>query len=144
MSETAWAHLPDARLIDEILADFTARPEVWGNAETGAWRFVKDGPWAAAWTTAQRALSGQSLSETWLKIEHAARNTAQKVERSMVQADAQAIVQDLLLVLIAWPSSAALLPLTPDALRTIIDTCDGDVKHQAVLLLTAVIARHTT
>jgi len=46
--------------------------------------------------------------------------------------------------LLVWDSSADLLALTPDALRTIIDTCDGDVKHQAALLLPAVIARSTT
>ena len=45
--------------------------------------------------------------------------------------------------LVAWPESAAMLDLTPDALRTIISTCEGDVKHQAVLLLPAVIARST-
>ena len=144
MDITPWAHLPNAAVIDELVADFTARPKVWGDAETEAWRFVKDGPWVAAWTAAQPVLSGQSPSETWVKIEHTARYTAQKVERSIVQAEAQTIVQDFLLALIAWDSSADMLQLTPDALRTIIDTCDGDVKHQAVLLLPAVIARHTT
>ena len=55
----------------------------------------------------------------------------------------QADARDAVAALTVWPESVALLTLTHDALRTIIDTCDGDVKHQAVLLLPAVIARNT-
>ena len=52
-------------------------------------------------------------------------------------------IRAALYALVAWDESATLLDLTPDALRTIIHSCEGDVKHQAVLLLPAVIARHT-
>jgi len=61
----------------------------------------------------------------------------------MADVGASLSLKDAALALTAWDSSANLLALTPDALRTIIDTCDGDVKHQAVLLLPAVIARNT-
>ena len=51
---------------------------------------------------------------------------------------------DAVRTLEVFPESAALLDLTPDALRTIISTHDGDAKHQAVLLLPAVIARQSS
>ena len=77
----------------------------------------------------------------------AAASAASAISRAIVgnirQAQVNNILEDILLALIAWDSSADLLTLTSDALRTIIDTCDGDVRHQAVLLLPAVIARST-
>ena len=48
-----------------------------------------------------------------------------------------------ILALITWDDSADMLRMTPEALRVIIDTCDGKVKHQAVLLLPAVLAGYT-
>ena len=70
----------------------------------------------------------------------AAWDVVQHVGRGTVSSTAWIVTSTL----IAWDTSADMLALTPDALRTIIDTCNGDVKHQAVLLLPAVIARSTT
>jgi len=42
-----------------------------------------------------------------------------------------------------WPSSAELLSLPPEAVHELAYTGVGDAKHQAVLLLPAVIARNT-
>ena len=112
---SAWSHLPSAAHIDAVLADVKARPEVWDAAWGAAW----DAAWGAAWDAAWRA----------------ARSTSQTVAQSAAWSAVEALS--------AWPESTALLDLTPDALRTIISTCDGDVKHQAVLLLPAVIVRST-
>jgi hypothetical protein len=122
---TAWAHLPNAAVIDDILADVKARPRVWKAAYFApvAERYdsFRTHAWAAAWVARVERNLAQSV--IWAEARHAAR--------------------DALIALIAWDASADLLTLTPDALRTIIDTCDGDVKHQAVLLLPAAIARST-
>ena len=131
-----WDHLPNVVQIKSILEDVKTRPRVWttpprtsSGAAVSAARAV--GPTKAlsevhdmAGAMASAGIRVQALDEEWLSIYTAVRTA--------------------LYALIAWDSSADLLALTPDALRTIIDTCDGDVKHQAVLLLPAVIARSTT
>ena len=134
MSETAWAHLPNARLIDEILADFTARPQVWDRAWFESYTFGRAAAWSEARDAARRTEKSAAHEILWFAIWHRALgptswNAAWRPAKGASYA------------LAVWPSSADLLPLTPDALRTIIDTCDGAVKHQAVLLLPAVIAR---
>ena len=135
MRETAWAHLPNAAVIDALLEEAAAQPEVW-----------QDG-----WFVAQNEVK-ESTHEV---ARIASRIVAQEVLRDDAYAAVWGFAWDIYLpaaryawrgatyALIAWDSSADLLRLTPDALRTIIDTCDGDVKHQAVLLLPAVIARST-
>ena len=140
---TPWAHLPNAALIDDMIADVEARPEVW----TAGWGTVQsrvgDGFWGNVWFVARGRAFALAAS--------AGRSYAYDVVHFLVYdivptatADgAQLALQDAALTLIAWDSSTDLLALTPDALRTIINTCEGDVKHQAVLLLPAVIARST-
>ena len=44
-SPTAWAHLPNAALIDEVLASLEAHPKKWDAAQDAAW----DTAWGAAW-----------------------------------------------------------------------------------------------
>ena len=111
----AWSRLPNAAHIDTILADVKARPETWAAAGGAAGGAARGAAWGAAEDAA------------W----DAARGTARDAARGALYA------------LIAWDESAALLDLTPDALRTIISTCEGDVKYQAALLLPAAIARGT-
>ena len=117
---SAWSHLPNAAHIDAVLEDARARPGVWVAASRAAWVVA----WAEARAEARAAAQGAGRS--------AVRDTI-----------SWTVVRDAMRALIAWDESAALLDLTPDALRTIISSCDGDVKHQAVLLLPAVIARST-
>ena len=140
---TAWAHLPNAAVIDEALADVAARPEAWAAGWSAVSARVGDRPWGSTWCAAR----GRAFSFAI----HAGRGSTYDaihlfiLARCPIMADvgASLSLKDAALALTAWDSSANLLALTPDALRTIIDTCDGDVKHQAVLLLPAVIARNT-
>ena len=137
----AWSNLPNAAHIDAILTDASARPEVWDVT----WRGVH----------AEICADVQGLARdvaTWHGSRDVARNRGWVAARAAVRYAAWDTkwliatglsVRDAIRALIAWDESAALLDLTPDALRTIIDVADGDVKHQAVLLLPAVIARST-
>ena len=52
-AETAWAHLPNARHIDAVLADVKARPEAWD----AAWDAVRDAAWDAARDAARDAIA---------------------------------------------------------------------------------------
>ena len=137
MSETAWAHLPNAAVIDEMLADVKARPKVWEAAWGELWADVWSTRRIASWSEARYASSHMAKS-----VGRAQPGRAQPW-RAAYSAETTSAARGATFALIAWDSSADLLALTPDALRTIIDTCDGDVKHQAVLLLPAVIARST-
>jgi hypothetical protein len=136
MSDTPWAHLPNAKVIDEILADAHARSEVWAGAwDTTCgkvWRPTGETAWVNTRHTIKVAKRDATWDTTWLVLHKVARDTARSAAWVTIS------------TLIAWDSSADLLALTPDALRTIITTCEGTMKHQAVLLLPAAIARHTT
>ena len=119
-TETAWAHLPNARHIDRVLADLKARPEVWTAAWTAARAAARDAAWAAAWATARAA--------AWAAAWDAARDAA----------------RDAVAGLVAWDDVAYILTLPPDAVRMLIATCTDHHKHAAVMLLPASIAFETT
>ena len=130
---SAWSHLPNAAHIDAVLKDVKARPDVWAAAEAAVWgavwSAVRGVAQSAARRTTQTALRTEGWGILWGSVQDTSSDAARGAARDAIRA------------LIAWDESAALLDLTPDALRTIIDVADGDVKHQAVLLLPAVIAR---
>ena len=62
---TAWAHLPNAAHIDEVLASLKAHPEkwtaAWGAARYAAWDAAWDAAWGAAWDAAWDAALGAAL-----------------------------------------------------------------------------------
>ena len=120
-AETAWAHLPNARHIDAVLADVKARPEAWD----AAWDAVRDAAWDAARDAALDAARTAAWGAAWDAAGDAARGAA----------------WGALAALIAWDSSADLLECTPDVLRTMIDLAEPPVCHQAALLLPYAIVR---
>ena len=130
---TTWSDLPNAAHIDAMLEDVKARPEVWEQVMVDAVAWSKDriGAWAEAYWVSRDTVRDLAWGPSWGAV------------RDRLGSMAELVVGDAVCALIAWDESAALLDLTPDALRTIIDVADGDAKHQAVLLLPAVIARTT-
>ena len=117
MSDTAWAHLPNAKHIDAVLADARKRPGAWDAARTAA----RDAAWDAAWD--------------------AARTAAWDAARTAARAAARGAARDAIAALVTWDSSADLLDCTPDVLRTMIDLAEPPVCHQAALLLPYAIVR---
>ena len=138
-----WTHLPNAAHIDAVLADAKARPKVWNAALDAAWSAARGAAWTAARDAARDAAWTAARGAAWAAARDAAWTAARGAAWGAARDAARVAAQGAMCALIAWDESAALLDLTPDALRTIISTCDGDVKHQAVLLLPAVIARST-
>ena len=136
-AETAWAHLPNAKHIDAVLADVKARPEVWTTARgagrdaaRGAGRGAAwDAAWEAAWVAVRVAVRVAARYAVWNAAWDAARDAAWDAAR------------DVLYALIAWDSSADLLECTPDVLRAMIDLAEPPVCHQAALLLPYAIVR---
>ena len=117
MTKTAWAHLPNAKHIDAVLADARKRPGAWNAARTAARR--------AAWDAARRA----AWDAAWDAAQRAARDAAWGAAGGAIAA------------LVTWDSSADLLECTPDVLRTMIDLAEPPVCHQAALLLPYAIVR---
>ena len=139
-TKPAWAHLPNAKHIDAMLADVKARPEVWDAARTAAW----DAARTAAWDAARRA--------AWDAARDAARDAAQRAAQraawDAAQRAAWGAARDAawtaIAALVTWDSSADLLDCTPDVLRAMIDLAEPPVCHQAVLLLPYAIVRFGT
>jgi len=129
MIKTAWAHLPNAKHIDAVLADARKRPGAWDAARTAA----RDAAWGAAWGAAQRA----ARDAAWT----AARDAAWDAAGDAAWGAAWDAVWAALAALIAWDSSADLLECTPDVLRAMIDLAEPPVCHQAALLLPYAIVR---
>ena len=116
---TPWAHLPNARHIDAVLADVKARPEVWKAALDAAWGAGRSAAWGAG-----RSAAGYAA---WDAAWDTARGAA----------------WDAILALIAWDSAADLLDLSPDALRVLIDVAAPPVCHQAAMLLPWAVVRES-
>ena len=125
MTTTAWAHLPNARHIDAVLADVKARPEVWAAAGYAA----RSAAWDAVWASARHAAWGAARDAAWGAARDAARDAA------------WGAAWDAIPALIAWDSAADLLDLPADALRVLIDVAAPPVCHQAALLLPWAIVR---
>ena len=130
MTTTPWAHLPNARYIDAVLADVKARPEAWGAVrDLNSPNLIS---WRVAFKIVQPAL--------WEKVTNTIRGLAAPITLSLFVWD---VTTDVLCALIAWDSSADLLDCTPDVLRTMIDLAEPPVCHQAALLLPYAIVRMT-
>ncbi len=127
---TPWAHLPNAKHIDTILADVKARPGVWAGRLGKTW----DMCWVPARVAATQALKATERDGVWARLWAVIQSTSEDEAWVSAWASGRA--------LIAWDDSARMLDMSPAALRTLIDIAEGDVKHQAVLLLPAVIALH--
>ena len=126
---SAWADLPNAALIDDVLAaaQDAAQNAARAAARAAVWTAARDAAWTAAWGAARDA--------AWT----AARTAALGAARGAAWTAAWNAVA----ALIAWDDAAALYPLTPAQLRLAAALLpDNDHRrHAAVLLLPYAIAR---
>ena len=134
-----WSHLPNAVHIDRILADLKARPEVWAAARDAAWAAARAAVRDAAWVAARVA----ARDAAWVAARDAARDAAWVATRDAAWVAAWVATRAAVGVLVAWDDCAYMLDLSPDAVRMLMHTGDETTRHQAVLLLPAVIALHT-
>ena len=104
MTKTAWAHLPNAKHIDRVLASLKAHPKKWKAARGGAWSAVyieaRVEAWNAAWNAAQTAARVEARG--------AARGAARDTAWDAITA---------LIALVAWDDCAYMLELPEDALK---------------------------
>jgi hypothetical protein len=125
---TAWAHLPNAKHIDRILASLKANPEKWNSG----WNSTREAAWDAVWGAAWDAVWGAAWDAVWGAVCGAAWNAA----RGATFHAARDAARGAIAALIAWDDCAYLLESDVDALR--IYAALG--VPAAILLLPAVIA----
>ena len=77
-NSTEWSHLPNAALIDEVLASLKTSPDRWATARDA----VRDAAWDAAWDAARSAAWGAIRGATWGAICGALQSAAEGAARS--------------------------------------------------------------
>ena len=128
-----WSHLPNAALIDRVIADLGANTETgWAAAEEvmrgAGWTAARNAAWASAGASSRDAVWDAAWDAAWASARGEARGEA----RDAVWPAAR----DAVLALVAWDDCDHLLDLEPDQVRVL--ALLG--HHPAVLLLPAVIA----
>ena len=162
---SAWSNLPNAEHIDAVLADLGDRPLEWARAwrqladldlvrargavmvadQISGWAPSRSDEYALARRSAINLTEVSSRFDILTKAERAVRGADMTNKLDIVSTmAARAVALDAMRALVAWDESATLLSLAPGELRTIISTHDGGVRHQAVLLLPAVMARQSS
>ena len=113
MTTTAWAHLPNAVLIDRVLADVAQRPDAWD----AAWKVYQPEAWEAwtdAWLTANMAKSrwydGRAAVD-------AAWKAVWDTVGDWVHDEAREAARGAVLALITWDDASLMLDTPVPALR---------------------------
>ena len=106
---TAWAHLPNAALIDEVLTSLKAHPEKWAMAQAAPWDTVRDAARDAAWDAARGAARGTAWNAARGAAWHAARHAA----RSM----ARGAADDVIAALVAYDDASQFMKLPVEQLK---------------------------
>jgi hypothetical protein len=141
---SAWARLPNAALIDDVLADAKARPDAW----VAAWRAINSIRVSAARQAARIAVRdaarGAERSAVWDAAQGVARVESRSIRQVVDRLDLHGVVWLVGFALVAWDDCAHLLDLPSTTLRTMMDLCDAPACHQAVLLLPYVLVKEGT
>ena len=144
----AWSHLPNAVLIDRVIAAVGANTETWAAvgaaARDAAWDAVWRTAWDAAWKTAEdaaedavcHAARDAVCHAAWDAARDAVCHAARDAARGAARDQAWLAARFAVLALVAWDDCDHLLDLEPDQVRVL--ALLG--HHPAVLLLPAVIA----
>jgi hypothetical protein len=122
MTTTAWAHLPNAKHIDRILASVEKNPEKWN----AVWGVAYNAAYGVAWD----AVWGVAYSPVYSAAQSAARETAR-----------YSAARGAILALGAWDDCAYMLELPEDTLREMREAGN----EQAILLsMAANVLRETS
>ena len=126
---TAWAHLPNAALIDEVLTSLKAHPEkwstawdasraasqavLWGSAWAAARGAARGAAWAAAQAAARNAAWDAARSAAW----YAARSAAWNAARDALRSTAQVAAGNVIAALIAYDDAGQFMKLPVEQLK---------------------------
>ena len=134
-AETPWAHLPNARYIDAVLADVQKRSGAWHRSLSELSIAVQEKAFGAV-RNFHPHTGGMDI--LWSHVCASAGRASNDIQ---VRGAAWDAATDTLCALVFLDDSADLLECTPDVLRTMIDLAEPPVCHQAALLLPYAIVR---
>lgn len=75
-NSSAWSHLPNAALIDEVLASVKTSPNRWDTARDAVRNAARGTVRGAAWDAAWDAARGNTWDAIWQALQIAAKGTA--------------------------------------------------------------------
>ena len=133
---TAWAHLPNARHIDAVLAHVKQHPDKWTAAYHSTWPAARGAAWGAAWDAARGAARDAAWDAARDAALHAALHAAWDAALHAALHAARVTALHAARALITWDDAGDLLAMPVDAVRLLAE-CG---HHPAVLLLPAVTA----
>ena len=136
-AKTAWAHLPNAKHIDAVLADVQKRSGAWHRSLSELSIAVQEKAFDAVRNFHPHT---EGMDILWSRVCASAERASNDLQVRGAAWDAST---DTLCALVFLDSSADLLDCTPDVLRTMIDLAEPPVCHQAALLLPYAIVRMT-
>jgi hypothetical protein len=110
---TTWAHLPNAALIDEVLASVRTSPEEWTAARDAARGAARDAAWGAAWDAARDAAQAAARNTAW----RAARSASWNVARDADLDAAWGAAWSATAMLIAYDDAGQFMKLPVEHLR---------------------------
>lgn len=126
MTQTAWYHLPNSVLIDQVLAELGANPEVFARAYNAAYIAARGPAWRAARYLVRNLDRDLAFNLAWDLALYAAEGSARSG------------VRDAILALIAYDDSAKYLDMSYEKLKVWIEISEHPA---AILLLPYVWAR---
>ena len=113
----AWAHLPNAALIDEVLASLKADPEKWDAARGAAWDAAQGAAWDAAWGAAWDAVWGTARAAARDAAWFRARDATWGVAGGAARGAARGAAWGAAATLTAYDSAGQFMKLPVDHLR---------------------------
>ena len=136
MTQTAWAHLPNAKHIDWVIASVKAHPKKWVAARDAAWAAAYDAAYDAAYTAAWNAaelaawrMAGKVLYDAaWTAVGDAVGDAAREAAKCA------------LLALVAYDDCAYMVESDIDEIKILAKLGD----QRAILLLPACIVFNET
>ena len=140
-AETAWAHLPNAKHIDAVLADVKARPEAWAPTYRVSTRAEVDVLIAQQKESCRTEMCAAVISALTTGPRSQGITDSEGRRWTVRTTAAESSALGSIYALILWDSAADLLDCTPDVLRAMVDMAEPPVCHQAALLLPYAIVR---
>ncbi len=110
---TAWAHLPNAALIDEVLTSLKAHPEKWSTVWDASRAASQAVLWGAARSAARDAARSAARDAAWDAAWGAVRNAA----RSAARDAARSAAWNTVATLIAYDDAGQFMKLPVEQLK---------------------------
>jgi len=135
MKQTAWAHLPNAKHIDWVIASIKAHPKKWTTIREAAWYATFDEARYAAKGVAWSAAYNAAREAAWDAAHNAAFDAAWNAAWNAARGAAWGAAWDAIAALIAYDDCGYMIESEVDEIKILAKLGD----QRAILLLPACI-----